>query len=264
MPGAGSRPRTPTRPRPACRRSCGAGPGGCCATCCARTGRRPGSSWSSSSPPTWPSWPGRTWSAGASTQIPRLTRTHDAAPLILLIGGFAVAVAVQALTTRAYIGGIGQLGSSVVLELRRRLFVHFQRLPIAFHERYTSGRVISRQVSDIDSIQDLFEDGLDTLVSAVFTLLLVGTGMLLLDWELALVIFAGFIPLLWLSAWFRRESALVLPAHPGDDRPGHRALRGDLRRHPGGAGVPPRGPQRGDLHRPQRGLRRRQPARRPG
>ncbi|HEX5294590.1 MAG TPA: ABC transporter ATP-binding protein [Streptosporangiaceae bacterium] len=141
-------------------------------------------------------------------QIPRLTRTHDAVPLILLIGGFAVAVVIQALTTRAYIGGIGQLGNSVVLELRRRLFVQFQRLPIAFHERYTSGRVISRQVSDIDSIQDLFEDGLDTLVSAIFTLLLVGAGMLLLDWELALVIFAGFIPLLWLSAWFRRESAL--------------------------------------------------------
>ncbi|HMH93564.1 MAG TPA: ABC transporter ATP-binding protein [Streptosporangiaceae bacterium] len=149
------------------------------------------------------------WLVGRGVdQIPKLTRTHDATPLILLIGGFAAAVAIQALTTRTYIGGIGQLGNSVVLELRRRLFVQFQRLPIAFHERYTSGRVISRQVSDIDSIQDLFEDGLDTLVSAIFTLLLVGAGMLLLDWELALVIFAGFIPLLWLSAWFRRESAL--------------------------------------------------------
>nr|MDQ2877273.1 ABC transporter ATP-binding protein/permease [Actinomycetota bacterium] len=149
------------------------------------------------------------WLVGQGVdQIPKLTRTHDATPLILLIGGFGVAVAVQALTTRAYIGGIGRLGNSVVLELRRRLFVQFQRLPIAFHERYTSGRVISRQVSDIDSIQELFEDGLDTLVSAVFTLLLVGGGMLLLDWQLALVIFAGFIPLLWLSAWFRRESAL--------------------------------------------------------
>jgi ABC-type multidrug transport system fused ATPase/permease subunit len=149
------------------------------------------------------------WLVGRGVDaIPALTRTHDAGPLALLIAGFAVAVVVQALTTRAYIGGIGQLGNSVILELRRRLFDHFQRLPIAFHERYTSGRVISRQVSDIDSIQDLFEDGLDTLVSAVFTLLLVGTGMLLLDWSLALIIMAGFIPLLWLSAWFRRESAL--------------------------------------------------------
>ena len=76
-------------------------------------------------------------------------------------------VAVQALTTRSYIAGIGQLGGSVVLELRRRLFAHFQRLSISFHERYTSGRVISRQVSDMDSISDLFDESLASLVSAV-------------------------------------------------------------------------------------------------
>jgi ATP-binding cassette, subfamily B, bacterial len=141
-------------------------------------------------------------------RIPALTRTHDVAPLAVLVALFAVAFIVQALTTRAYIGEIGRLGAGVVLELRRRLFEHFQRLPVAFHEHYTSGRVISRQVSDIDAISELFDDGLDTLVSALFTMLLVGAGMLLLDWELALVIFAGFVPLLWLSAWFRRESAI--------------------------------------------------------
>jgi ATP-binding cassette, subfamily B, bacterial len=149
------------------------------------------------------------WLVGKGVdQIPQLTKTGDAVPLALLVGAFAVAVAVQAITTRTFIGAIGRLGGAVVLELRRRLFEHFQRLPVAFHERYTSGRVISRQVSDIDSISELFDDGLDTLVSAVFTLALVGTGMLLLDWELALVIMVGFIPLLWLSAWFRRESTL--------------------------------------------------------
>jgi ATP-binding cassette subfamily B protein len=149
------------------------------------------------------------WLVGKGVDaIPRLTRTHDIVPIALLVAGFAAAVAVQAVTTRAFITGIGKLGGSVVLELRSRLFAHFQRLPVAFHEHYTSGRVISRQVSDIDSISDLFADGLDSLVSALFTMLLLGTGMLLLDWELALVIFTGFIPLLWLSAWFRRESAL--------------------------------------------------------
>ena len=141
-------------------------------------------------------------------QIPQLTRSHDIVPLLVIVGAFAVAVAAQAVTTRAYISSIGRLGGSMVLELRCRLFAHFQRLPVAFHEKYTSGRVISRQVSDIDSISDLFADGLDNLVSAVFTMLLVGTGMLLLDWQLALVIMTGFIPLTWLSAWFRRESTL--------------------------------------------------------
>jgi ATP-binding cassette subfamily B protein len=101
----------------------------------------------------------------------------------------------------------GRVGQRVVLELRRRLFAHFGELDVAFHEDYTSGRVISRQTSDIESISDLFEEGLDSLIAAVLTLLLVGTSMLLLNWKLGLVVLAGFIPLIWLTGWFRRESA---------------------------------------------------------
>ncbi len=150
------------------------------------------------------------WLVGVGIdKIPQLEKTHNAGSLALIIGGFAVAVVVQAAATRAYIADIGQLGGRVVLELRRRLFAHFQRLPISFHEHYTSGRVISRQVSDIDSISDLFDEGLASLVSSVLSLLLVGGGMLLLDWQLALVVMAGFPPLVWLSAWFRRESAIA-------------------------------------------------------
>jgi ATP-binding cassette subfamily B protein len=150
------------------------------------------------------------WLVGVGIdRIPQLTRSHDTAPLAVIIGAFAVAVIVQAAATRSYIAAMGRLGADVVLELRRRLFAHFLRLPVSFHERYTSGRVISRQVSDIDSISDLFDEGLDSLVSAVLSLLLVGAGMLLLDWPLALVVLAGFGPLTWLTAWFRRESGLA-------------------------------------------------------
>lgn len=150
------------------------------------------------------------WLVGVGVDdVPQLTRTHDAVPLAIVVIAFGVCVLVQAVTTRAFISGIGRIGGHVVLDLRQRLFSHFQALPVAFHERYTTGKVISRQVSDIDAISDLFEEGLDSLVSAIFTLLLVGTGMLLLDWQLALVIMAGFVPLIWLTAWFRRESALA-------------------------------------------------------
>jgi ATP-binding cassette subfamily B protein len=144
---------------------------------------------------------------GIDQGIPPLIHGGDAVPLLVIVAGFFLAVAVQAVTTRTYIVTIGKFGEGVVRELRQRLFAHFQRLPMAFHERYTSGRVISRQVSDIDSISDLFEEGLDSLVSAVLSLLLVGVGMLLLDWPLALVVMAGFGPLIYLTLWFRRESA---------------------------------------------------------
>jgi ABC-type multidrug transport system fused ATPase/permease subunit len=147
------------------------------------------------------------WLVGVAidTGLPPL-RSGDVAPLLVIAAAFAVAVAVQAVTTRMFVTMTGRIGQKVVLELRRRLFAHFLSLEVAFHEDYTSGRVISRQTSDIDSISDLFEEGLDSLITAVLTLLLVGTGMMLLDWKLGLVVLAGFIPLIWLTAWFRRES----------------------------------------------------------
>ena len=137
------------------------------------------------------------WLVGVAIDrgIPPLVHDRDVVPLAAIMAAFFVAVAVQAVTTRAFVREIGRFGEGVVRELRRRLFAHFQRLPVAFHERYTSGRVISRQTSDIDSISDFFEEGLDSLVSAVLSLLLVGVGMLLLDWPLALVVLAGFGPL---------------------------------------------------------------------
>jgi ABC-type multidrug transport system fused ATPase/permease subunit len=139
--------------------------------------------------------------------LPPLLHGGDVGPLLGIAAAFAVAVAVQAVTTRMFVTMTGRVGQKVVLELRRRLFAHFLSLEVAFHEDYTSGRVISRQVSDMESISDLFEEGLDSLIAAVLTLLLVGTGMLLLDWQLGLVVLVGFIPLTWLTVWFRRESA---------------------------------------------------------
>jgi ATP-binding cassette, subfamily B, bacterial len=141
--------------------------------------------------------------------IPPLVANGDSAPLLRIAAVFAAAVVIQAITTRMFVTMTGRVGQSVVLELRRRLFRHCLRLPVAFHESYTSGRVISRQTSDIEAISALFEEGLDSLISAALTLVLVGTGMLLLDWPLALVVLGGFIPLTWLTGWFRRNSVIV-------------------------------------------------------
>jgi len=139
--------------------------------------------------------------------IPPVLKSGDPVPLLRIASVFGATVLIQAASTRAFVTMTGRIGQSVVLELRRRLFWHMLRLPVAFHESYTSGRVISRQTSDVEAISALFEEGLDALISAALTLVLVGTGMLLLDWRLALVVLSGFIPLTLLSAWFRRESA---------------------------------------------------------
>ncbi len=141
--------------------------------------------------------------------IPPLVKGGDVAPLLIIAGAFALTVLVQAAATRVFVTLTGRFGQAMVLELRRRLFAHLLRLPVAFHESYTSGRVISRQTSDVDAISELFNEGLDGLITAVLSCVLVGTGMLLLDWPLALVVLSGFVPLAWLVLWFRRRSAVA-------------------------------------------------------
>ena len=142
-------------------------------------------------------------------RIPALIQTGNAGPIIDVVAAFAAAVILQAVTTATFISLLGNMGARVVRELRGRVFGHFQQLSVAFHERYTSGKVISRQVSDMDSLSELFDEGLDSLLYSAFSLVFVGTAMLLLDWPLALAVMAGFVPLAWLSAWFQRESAVA-------------------------------------------------------
>ena len=151
------------------------------------------------------------WLVGVAIDrgIPPMVASGSAGPLAWICAAFAVTVVVQAVATRTFVTMTGRVGQSVVLELRRRVFRHVLALPVAFHESYTSGRVISRQTSDIEAISALFEEGLDSLISAVLTLVLVGTGMLLLDWRLALVVLAAFVPLTLLARWFRDQSAVA-------------------------------------------------------
>jgi ATP-binding cassette subfamily B protein len=100
----------------------------------------------------------------------------------------------------------GRIGQDVLLELRRRVFTHAQRLALDWHESYTSGRLISRLTSDLESIDDLLDTGLDGLLGALLTLGGITVLLVLIDPVLAGVVLAGFVPLALLTRWFQRRS----------------------------------------------------------
>jgi ATP-binding cassette, subfamily B, bacterial len=144
---------------------------------------------------------------GIDKGIPPMIDGDGSGTLVLIVAIVGVAVVVQAVTRLTFLTITGRIGQQVLLELRRRVFRHFQRLSTAFHDRYTSGRVISRSTSDVDAIEEMMDTGFDGLVTAVLTL--VGTAGLLLwlDLELGLVALVALPFLAWLTRWFRRESA---------------------------------------------------------
>src|SRR6185295_15832890 len=103
----------------------------------------------------------------------------------------------------------GRVGQAVLLTLRRRVFNHIQRLPLSFHERYTSGRTISRLTSDVEALAELLEEGLDGLLTALFSVLAIGVVLLVLDLPLGLVALLGFPLLFLLGRWFQRSSTIA-------------------------------------------------------
>jgi ATP-binding cassette subfamily B protein len=128
------------------------------------------------------------------------------APLAWAIAGYAACGVAGAGLRAAFLVLSGRIGQDVLLELRRRVFAHGQRLSLDFHESYTSGRLISRLTSDLDSLGDLLERGLDGLLGALLSLVGISVLLLVLDPVLALIVFAGFVPLLFLTRWFQRSS----------------------------------------------------------
>jgi len=99
-----------------------------------------------------------------------------------------------------------RLTQAVLMDLRTRIFRHTQRLSLEFHETYTSGRIISRQTSDLESIRELLDGGLNQLVQGAlyggFTLI----ALFLLDWQSGLILLLMGVPLYVLMRWFYRES----------------------------------------------------------
>lgn len=144
---------------------------------------------------------------GIDDGIPPLLAGEPATTLLTIVAVLCGVVVVQACSRMYFLRRSGRIGQRVLLELRRRVFRHFGRLDIAFHDRYTSGRVVSRSTNDVEAIQDMLETGFDSLITAVLTL--VGTAVLLvvLDVKLGLMCLAAFPILVMLVLWFRRESS---------------------------------------------------------
>ena len=144
---------------------------------------------------------------GIDHGIPPIVDGGSTRELMLIVATLCGVVLVQAVSRMFFLRRSGKIGQEVLLELRRRIFRHFQRLDVAFHDRYTSGRVVARSTNDVEAIQEMLQTGFDGLITAILTL--AGTSVLLvvLDVKLGLMCLCAFPLLVLLVWWFRNQSA---------------------------------------------------------
>jgi ATP-binding cassette subfamily B protein len=101
----------------------------------------------------------------------------------------------------------GWVGERVLTDLRQRLFSHLQRLSLGYYERNRAGVVISRLTNDVEALDRLVTEGVQSLLQNTLTLFGSAIILFLLDWRLALATLAVFPLMSIATAVFRRRSS---------------------------------------------------------
>lgn len=130
----------------------------------------------------------------------------DSSLLWGIVIGFLAAAVISSALIAVFVQYAARINQDIMLGLRTRLFAHTQRLSIEFHETYTSGRVISRQTNDLDSIMELLNSGGNEMIAGLLFMVFTAAAMLLLDPQSFAIVLVSFIPLWFLTRWFQKNT----------------------------------------------------------
>ncbi|MEU0333209.1 ABC transporter ATP-binding protein [Streptomyces sp. NPDC006193] len=100
----------------------------------------------------------------------------------------------------------GRTGERVLYALRLKIFAQLQRLGLDYYERELTGRIMTRMTTDVDALSTFLQTGLVTAFVSVVTFFGIMVALLVIDVQLALVVFATLPPLVVATFFFRRAS----------------------------------------------------------
>jgi len=143
--------------------------------------------------------------------INKVLMPRDVARLLPMVVAFVVVFGVHAifLARRTYVMHV--LGQRFVLDIRRRLYAHLQRLSLTYYDSRQTGEIMSRVSNDVNVLEDLVVHGTDTVIVQLLTL--VGAAAIvfsILSWQLGLVILAP-VPILLIAVY--RFSLRIRPIY---------------------------------------------------
>jgi ATP-binding cassette subfamily B protein len=143
---------------------------------------------------------------GIDQALPALTGSGDWGPVLLIAGAYIGVGLLGGLFRSGYFRISARISQRVIYHLRVRLFRQTQALSLSFHEKYTSGRVIARQTSDLDTLREFLDSGIEDLVSGVLFMVFTAAALIALDPQSMLPVLISFVPLFFFTWWFSNRS----------------------------------------------------------
>lgn len=122
--------------------------------------------------------------------------------MLVLLGVYAVG----AFASRGQVYQVGYIGQGVLARFRERIFDRIQHLPLRYFDKRPVGDLMSRVTNDVDTLNQLFSQGLTQLLGSLFSLIGIVIAMLFLDWRLALACFLVIPIMLLTTSFFARRA----------------------------------------------------------
>lgn len=131
----------------------------------------------------------------------------DKGVLVTVSAIYLLSIVVNIGAGRARVAWSGRVGERLMYALRVRVFSHLQRLDVGFFTEEKAGRLMSRMTSDIESLTQLFHEGLIQMVVQGLTLVVVVGALFTYNVQLALITLLVIVPfMVGMTIWFRDAS----------------------------------------------------------
>ena len=132
----------------------------------------------------------------------------DAAGLLKIIYVLVVLMVIQAIAQWAHTYYSGWIGQVIIKDIRIRLYKHLLKLRLQFFDNTPIGRLVTRNISDIETLADVFSEGLAAIIGDLLQIVTILGVMFYIDWKLTLVSLST-LPLLVISTYVFKEKIKV-------------------------------------------------------
>ncbi len=128
--------------------------------------------------------------------------------LVFMIGVLVALLVAQAIVQYSHTYLSSWLGQSIIRDIRIKLYAHVQRLKLKFFDNTPIGRLVTRNVSDIETLADVFSQGIAMMIGDLLQLVAILVFMFYTDWKLSLVSLST-LPILIFATYIFKEKIKV-------------------------------------------------------
>ena len=136
-------------------------------------------------------------------------RPKDYPGMVLFVGLMFIALLLEVLFQFLFVFYANWLGQKVIKNLRVQLFEKILHFKMAYFDKTAVGRLVTRAVSDIETIASIFSQGLFMIIADLLKMILVIGVMLYVDWRLTLIVFSILPVILYATRLFQKSMKIA-------------------------------------------------------